>query len=64
MLPAVPRSVDVVPLHGELGPAAQDQATRGAPGRRKAIVATIAETSLAIEGVRASSTADTSASAF
>jgi ATP-dependent helicase HrpB len=47
MLPAVPRSVDVVPLYGELGPAAQDQALRAAaPGRRKAIVATnIAETS-------------------
>jgi ATP-dependent RNA helicase HrpB len=54
LLTAVPRSVDVVPLYGELGPAAQDQALRAAaPGRRKTIVATnIAETSLTIEGVR------------
>jgi ATP-dependent helicase HrpB len=46
--------VDVVPLYGELGAAAQDAALRPAiAGRRKLILATnIAETSLTIEGVR------------
>ena len=50
----LPADVDVVPLYGELGAAAQDAALRPAPPeRRKMILATnIAETSLTIEGVR------------
>ena len=44
----------VLPLYGELTPAAQDEALAPAlPGRRKIVLATsIAETSLTIEGVR------------
>jgi ATP-dependent helicase HrpB len=44
----------IVPLHGNLPPAQQDQAIRpDASGRRKVILATsIAETSLTIDGVR------------
>ena len=44
----------IVPLHGNLTPAQQDQALRpDATGRRKVILATsIAETSLTIDGVR------------
>ncbi len=44
----------IVPLHGNLPPAQQDQALRpDATGRRKVILATsIAETSLTIDGVR------------
>jgi ATP-dependent helicase HrpB len=44
----------IVPLHGNLPPAQQDQALRpDASGRRKVILATsIAETSLTIDGVR------------
>jgi ATP-dependent helicase HrpB len=44
----------VVPLYGDLPPAAQDDAVRpSAPGARKVVLATsIAETSLTIEGVR------------
>ncbi len=47
-------AVDVVVLHGTLGPEAQDRALAPAPpGRRKVVLATsIAETSLTIEGVR------------
>jgi ATP-dependent helicase HrpB len=50
----LPAGVDVLPLYGELGAAAQDAALRPAPpGRRKLILATnLAETSLTIEGVR------------
>lgn len=50
----LPADVDVLPLYGELGAAAQDAALRPAPpGRRKLILATnLAETSLTIEGVR------------
>jgi ATP-dependent helicase HrpB len=50
----LPDDIDIVPLYGELGAAAQDQALQpSAPGRRRVIVATnIAETSLTIEGVR------------
>ena len=50
----LPPEVDVLPLYGELGTAAQDAALRpAAPGRRKLILATnLAETSLTIEGVR------------
>jgi ATP-dependent RNA helicase HrpB len=49
----VDRSVEVLPLHGSLSPAAQDRAIAPAlAGRRKAVLATtIAETSLTIEGV-------------
>jgi ATP-dependent helicase HrpB len=45
---------EVVPLHGNLTPAAQDRAIRPSPpGQRKVVLATsIAETSLTIEGVR------------
>jgi ATP-dependent helicase HrpB len=47
----LPKSVPVVPLHGELPPAEQDAAV-AAGGPRKVIVATnVAETSLTIEGV-------------
>lgn len=43
--------VDVVPLHGDLPPEAQDRAVRSGP-RRKVILSTnVAETSLTIEGV-------------
>ncbi len=47
-------TIDVLPLHGALEPAAQRMALRPAlPGRRKLILATsIAETSLTIDGVR------------
>ncbi|HEU5039446.1 MAG TPA: ATP-dependent helicase HrpB, partial [Gemmatimonadales bacterium] len=44
---------DVLPLHGNLPPEAQDRAIRPGEGRRKVVLATsIAETSLTIEGVR------------
>ena len=48
------RSVDILPLYGDLPLAAQDAALARAPaGRRKIVLATsIAETSLTIEGVR------------
>ncbi|HEV7606781.1 MAG TPA: ATP-dependent helicase HrpB [Steroidobacteraceae bacterium] len=54
MLTDVGSDVDVMPLFGELAPAAQDAALRpAAPGRRKIVLATnIAETSLTIDGVR------------
>jgi ATP-dependent helicase HrpB len=47
-------NVDVLPLYGELAPAAQDAALAPAKaGRRKVVLATnIAETSLTIDGVR------------
>jgi ATP-dependent helicase HrpB len=50
----LPASVDVMPLYGDLPPAAQDRAIAPSqPGRRKIVLATsIAETSLTIEGVR------------
>lgn len=50
----LPSSTRVVPLYGDLPPAAQDDAVRpSAPGARKIVLATsIAETSLTIEGVR------------
>ena len=46
--------VDVIALHGSLGPQEQDRAIApSSPGRRKVVLATsIAETSLTIEGVR------------
>jgi ATP-dependent helicase HrpB len=48
------RSIDIMPLYGELEGAAQDAAlVPAAPGRRKVVLATsIAETSLTIQGVR------------
>ena len=48
------RSIDVMPLYGELDGAAQDAALApAAPSRRKIVLATsIAETSLTIEGIR------------
>ncbi|MBC7984254.1 MAG: DEAD/DEAH box helicase, partial [Candidatus Obscuribacterales bacterium] len=51
---ALPRSVAILPLYGELSPAEQDAAIRASePGRRKIVLTTnIAETSLTIEGIR------------
>jgi ATP-dependent helicase HrpB len=54
---ALPKSIAVLPLFGELSPAEQDAAIRPSdtnePGRRKIVLTTnIAETSLTIEGVR------------
>jgi ATP-dependent helicase HrpB len=54
---ALPKTIDVLPLFGELSPAEQDAAIRTSdtnePGRRKIVLTTnIAETSLTIEGVR------------
>ncbi|NOT09942.1 MAG: DEAD/DEAH box helicase, partial [Gemmatimonadales bacterium] len=51
---ALPSGVRVVPLHGTLSAALQDDALAAAqPGRRKVVLATaIAETSLTIDGVR------------
>ena len=50
----LPAGVDILPLHGQLSPEAQDLAVAPVvPGRRKVVLATsIAETSLTIEGVR------------
>ncbi|HME40893.1 MAG TPA: ATP-dependent helicase HrpB [Steroidobacteraceae bacterium] len=52
--PGADRNVQVLPLYGELEPAAQDAALSPAPpGQRKIVLATsIAETSLTIEGIR------------
>ncbi|HYM36418.1 MAG TPA: ATP-dependent helicase HrpB, partial [Steroidobacteraceae bacterium] len=51
---ALPKSVAILPLYGELPPAEQDAAIQpSTPGRRKIVLTTnIAETSLTIEGVR------------
>jgi ATP-dependent helicase HrpB len=54
---ALPKSITVLPLFGELSPAEQDAAIRpseaGESSRRKIVLSTnIAETSLTIEGVR------------
>lgn len=51
----LPRTVEVVPLHGGLDGKAQDAAIRPSPeGRRKVVLATaIAETSVTIDGVTA-----------
>lgn len=53
-LPAAGGAVSVLPLYGDLGREAQDEAIRPSPpGHRKVVLATnIAETSLTIEGVR------------
>ena len=42
----------VLPLHGDLPPAAQDLALRPAEGRRVVLATAIAETSLTVPGVR------------
>jgi ATP-dependent helicase HrpB len=42
----------VLPLHGDLAPAAQDLALRQAEGRRVVLATAIAETSLTVPGVR------------
>lgn len=42
----------VLPLHGDLSPAAQDLALRPAQGRRVVLATAIAETSLTVPGVR------------
>jgi ATP-dependent helicase HrpB len=42
----------VLPLHGDLSPAAQDMALRPAEGRRVVLATAIAETSLTVPGVR------------
>ncbi len=42
----------VLPLHGDLSPAAQDLALRPADGRRVVLATAIAETSLTVPGVR------------
>ncbi|WP_172119129.1 ATP-dependent helicase HrpB [Actinomyces faecalis] len=49
-----PRDVDVLPLHGRLGPKAQDEALAPSPpGRRRVVVSTnVAESSLTVPGVR------------
>jgi ATP-dependent helicase HrpB len=44
--------VTVLPLHGDLPPAAQDLALRPAQGRRVVLATAIAETSLTVPGVR------------
>jgi ATP-dependent helicase HrpB len=44
--------VAVLPLHGDLPPAAQDLALRRAEGRRVVLATAIAETSLTVPGVR------------
>jgi ATP-dependent helicase HrpB len=43
---------DVLPLHGELPPAAQDKALRQSERRRVVLATSIAETSLTVPGVR------------
>ncbi|HAO93026.1 MAG: ATP-dependent helicase HrpB [Deltaproteobacteria bacterium GWB2_55_19] len=50
---ALPPYVDIMPLYGDLGREAQDEAIRpSGPGRRKVVLATsIAETSITIDGV-------------
>ncbi len=47
-------AVEILPLHGDLPPAAQDAAIRPAPaGKRKVVLSTnVAETSVTIDGVR------------
>lgn len=46
------RGIDVVPLHGELPPDAQDRAVRSGDGRKVIVSTNVAETSITIEGVR------------
>ncbi|MCZ7680267.1 MAG: helicase-related protein [Sandaracinaceae bacterium] len=49
--PAASLGFDVVPLHGDLPPEAQDRAVRPGPRRRVILSTNVAETSLTIEGV-------------
>jgi len=44
--------LDVVPLHGRLPPAAQDEALRRREGRRVVLATSVAESSLTVPGVR------------
>ena len=44
--------VDVLPLHGRLDPAAQDDALRERAGRRVVVATAVAESSLTVPGVR------------
>ena len=44
--------VDVLPLHGRLDAAAQDDALRERPGRRVVVATAVAESSLTVPGVR------------
>ncbi len=46
------RGVEVLPLHGELPPEAQDRAVRSGGGRKVIVSTNVAETSITIEGVR------------
>ena len=48
-----PGDVDVVPLHGGLPAAAQDEALRQREGRRVVLATSLAESSLTVPGVRA-----------
>jgi ATP-dependent helicase HrpB len=50
---AAARGIDVVPLHGSLPAAAQDEAVRPAARRRVILATNIAETSLTVPGVTA-----------
>ena len=49
----VPSGVEVVPLHGSLGPDEQDRAVQAVAQRRILLATNIAETSLTVPGVRA-----------
>ncbi|MGB0744744.1 MAG: ATP-dependent helicase C-terminal domain-containing protein, partial [Opitutales bacterium] len=44
--------IEVLPLHGELSPEAQDNAVRSGGGRKVIVSTNVAETSITIEGVR------------
>lgn len=46
------RGVEVLPLHGELSPEAQDRAVRSDDTRKVIVSTNVAETSITIEGVR------------
>lgn len=50
---AVPRDVDLLPLHGSLDADEQDAALRPSPRRRVVLATNIAETSLTVSGVSA-----------
>lgn len=50
---ACARGWTLLPLYGELPPAAQDRAVRPAPGRKVVVATNVAETSITIDGVGA-----------
>lgn len=50
---AAANGLEVVPLHGELSPEAQDRAVRKGPKRKVILSTNVAETSVTIEGVEA-----------